>query len=152
MELPNDTLQPAPTESIIDDSPIVSPQQRETDFNRAFSWHGKEINFSIASELYYRELRAHMNAPPLASYNTMADFSAEAPRVLYCAHQTAQTIRVLRMFPPAQQIEAYDQWVEVNIAIHELNEAAKVAQEIQDAIARARTQPADSGDIDGAGN
>lgn len=142
-----------PAGSLVDPASQVTEAQREQDFNRVFVWHGKELTFSIASEIYYRELRVHMNAPPLGSYATMADFAAEAPRVLYCASQTAQSIRLLRLFSPLQQIEAFDAWAEKNIAFHELDAATELAREIQDAITRARTQPADDGEeVDGLGN
>jgi len=152
MELPQDDNPQPQAESLVDSAPLITAKQREDDFNRVFAWHGREISFTIASELYYRELRAHMNAPPLASYNTMGDFAAEAPRVLYCAHQSAQALRILRLLSPMQQLAAYDEWIQKNIGIHELDQAAKVANEIQEAITRARTQPADTEEIDSAGN
>lgn len=135
-----------------DVAPLITAAQRETDFNRLFAWHGKEITFSIASELYYRELRVHMNAPPLGAYGTLGDFAAEAPRVLYCAHQTAQSLRLLRLLSPLDQMAAYDEWLNKNIALHEIDAAAKLANEIQEAITRARTQPTEGEDLDGPGN
>lgn len=156
MILPTDTppaLPPPGSDDIIDTDPIITPQQREADFNKLFTWRNKEITFSIASELYYRELRVHMNAPPLGSYATMADFTAEAPRVLYCSHFNAAQLRAFRMLPPDVQVERYDHWVQQNIAFHELELAAKVAEEINAAVMRARTQPMETGDaIDGLGN
>ncbi len=106
-----------------DPAPLVSAEQRDADFNRVFAWHGREIAFSLMSEIYYRELRAHMNAPALGSYATLGDFAAEAPRVLYCAHLDLPAIRSLRLLPPPQQIEVFDVWVEKNIALHELHAA-----------------------------
>lgn len=155
-ELPDDstltTAAPPPAGNLAD-APRTSAQQREDDFNRVFSWHGREISFSIASELYYRALRAHLNMPPLGSYQTLADFSAEAPLVLYCAHFRAADLRALRLLAPEDQVAAFDAWVESNIGIHELNAATQLAQEINAAIARARTTPHDTGDkVDGLGN
>lgn len=154
MLIPTDSPSSSPpADCLTDTDSTVTDEQRESDFHRVFAWHGKELTFSIASELYYRELRAHMNAPPLGSYATMADFSAEAPRVLYCASQTSQSIRLLRLLMPLQQIEAFDAWAEQNIAMHELDAAAELAKDIQAAITRARTQPADDGEeVDGLGN
>lgn len=156
LSIPTDTPPPASSpgpDDIVDTAPIITPQQREKDFNKLFTWRGKEITFSIASELYYRELRMHMNAPPLNSYVYMADFAAEASRVLYCCHFNAAQLRALRMLDPKEQIERYDAWAEANIAFHELDRAAEVAQQINDTIARARTQPMETGDpIDSLGN
>lgn len=153
MTLPPDS--PPPPVAVITDPgpPPVSDEQRAADFHRVFTWRGKEIAFTIASELYYRELRVHTNAPPLSSYQTMGDFAAEATRVLYCAHQSAKQIRALRSLPVPVQVELFENWVEANIALHELDAAAELAQQINDTIARARTQPVETGDsIDGAGN
>lgn len=153
MNLPTDPPPVADaTASLTDSAPLITAQQREDDFNRTFAWHGREVALTLASELYYRELRAHMHAPALGSYATLGDFAAEAPRVLYCAHQTRETLRVLRLLPPQQQIEVYDTWVEANIAVQELDAAAQLAEDINAAIARARTQPVEDSDLDGPGN
>ena len=164
MLLPTDTtpspvsqaasLSGSPDDNYLDTAPLVTPEQREADFNKLFAWHGVEIAITIASELYYRELRAHMNAPALGDYVTQYDRDAEAPRILYCAHLKAADIRRLRLLSPFEQIELYDTWVEKNIPLHELRAAGKLADDMLDVIHRARTQPAESGDdpIDGAGN
>ena len=151
MELPPDppiTAAPVVPEIIID----TPPPDREADFNRVFAWHGREVAITIVSELYYRELRAHGNAPALGDYVTQYDRDAEAPRLLYCAHLNAATIRQLRLLSPEQQLEKLDAWTAGNIQLHELRAAGKLADEMINAIHRARTQPADSEHLDGPGN
>lgn len=158
MQLPTDPPPPpvAPDANITDTAPpSVTAKQRSDDFNRIFTWRGHEIAITIAGELYFRELRTHCNAPPLGSYTTSADFSAEATRILYCAHLSLGMIRRLRTLPADLQIQAWEEWIEKNILFHEINAAIDLAQEMQQCIARARTQPADTGSgdaIDGAGN
>ena len=129
-----------PGGNLSDPPPLVTDEQRETDFNRPFAWRGQEINFSIFSEIYYRELRTLMNAPPLGDYITEADFGAEAPRVVYCAALTQPQMRALRLKSAERQIEAFDQWVEKNIAFHELDRIIGLAQQINVVANRARTQ------------
>ncbi len=160
MLLPADTNEPPPpftpalpAGNLIDALPPVTAQQREDDFNKPFVWREKEINFSIASELYYRELRAHMNAPQLWSYQTLGDFAAEAPRVLYCASLTAAEIRKLQLLDQEDQIKKYSEWVEANITLAELTAASELAQRINAAVARARSKPAaGEGELDSLGN
>ncbi len=159
MQLPPDTPHPsqptaAPLSNLSDGPPPVTPQQREADFHRVFAWRGQPLNFSVASEGYYRHLRVTMNAPPLASYQTLADFTAEAPRVLYCSALTAAQIQSLYLMPQETQVAFYTQWVEKNIRLDELDAAARLATDINETIHRARTQPmeSDEGDIDGMGN
>lgn len=155
MDLPETPAPPPPSVPIIsaDPAPLITSDQRETDFHRLFAWHGTEIALTLAGEFYYRELRAHMNAPPLGSYQTMADFTPEAMRILYCAHLDQKTARALRLLPPFRQIELFDAWVESNVKIHEIDAAAKLADEMQAVIARARTTPAETNDdLDGMGN
>lgn len=155
---PEDTPPPPPPPApgnLIDTPPppLVEPQQREDDFNRVFAWHQREIKFSIAAELYYRDLRVRCGAPPFHDYETVGDFTPEACRILYCAHLDAATIRRLRLQSPEDQLRILDEWTEKNIAPHEFDAAVTLAMEINAAISRARTRPAESGDnIDGAGN
>ncbi len=134
--------------------PPVTSQQRSADFNKRFSWRGKELVFSVAGEIYYRELRTHMNAPELYAYKTLGDFTSEAPRVLYCSSLSAKEIRSLQILPAEKQIECYGAWVESNIKLNELIRAAEVASEINAAIARARTEPleTDGDEVGSMGN
>jgi hypothetical protein len=159
MNIPTDTPPPSPPPSLplgnlTEEAPPVTADQRAADFTKAFIWKTKELIFSVFSEMYYRTLRMHMNAPPLGSYQTLGDFTAEAPRVLYCASLKAKDIRALQVFPVEIQIEQFEDWVEKNILFHELIRAAELAKEINAAIARARTQPLENGEdeIDGMGN
>jgi hypothetical protein len=153
MLLPSDPPTPtAPSANLIDTAPLIDPEQREKDFHRVFSWHDKEIALTLASELYYRELRVHGNAPALGSYDTLADFAPEAARVIYCAHLTPESIRALRITPPHIQLAAFDAWVEKNIGLHELNEAVTTAREMNECIARARFHTATGGTVEGPGN
>jgi len=139
--------------NLIDTAPLIDPQQRENDFNRVFAWHGKEISITLVSELYYRELRVHGNAPALGSYDTQADFAPEAMRVIYCAHLSPENIRSLRLMSAPLQLAAFDAWVEKNIALHEVNEATLLARQMNECVARARARVAESdGGIDGSGN
>ena len=154
--IPEDPPSTAPVNpaagTLIDTAPATAAQ-REHDFTRLFVWHGREIRFSLAAELYYRELRAHTNAPALGDYITQFDADAEAPRILYCAHHSAAELRALRLLPPITQVERYDAWVEQNISLAEFLAAARVARELMEAITRARSVPAATGDEpDGAGN
>ena len=152
LHLPDDPPATATNGNLIDHAPLIDPAQRETDFNRVFVWRDKEIAITLASELYYRELRTHMNAPRLDSYETRGDFAPEAARVIYCAGLNAQTIRKLRMLPPQDQITAHDQWVAQNITIAELDAAAELAEQMQQCINRARAHSATGETVDGAGN
>lgn len=155
MHLPTD---PAPTTSpppvnLTDTAPLITAEQRETDFNRLFAWHGVEIAITLANELYYRELRVHMNAPALGSYDTMGDFAPEAARVIYCAHLEAAAIRQLRLMSAELQIAMHDAWVLKNIALHEIAAVSRLAQEMQECVARARASVLPTGDsVDGSGN
>jgi len=160
MILPESTNEPPPpftpiipAGNLVDAPPPATAQQREDDFNKPFVWRDSEINFSVASELYYRELRTHMNAPPLGDYLTEADFGAEAPRVVYCAALTRAEMRALRLRSAERQIEAFDQWVERNIQFHEIDRIIALAQQINVVANRARTQPT-AGDegLDSLGN
>jgi len=153
MHLPTDPpTQTAPTENLIDTAPLIDHSQRETDFSRVWAWRGKELAISLASEMYYRELRTHMNAPRLDSYETRGDFAPEAARVIYCAGLNAAEIRHLRLQPPHQQIALHDAWVEKNIAIAELDAAAEIAEQMQQCINRARAHSATGESVDGSGN
>ena len=154
MHLPTDDPTPsAAPGNLIDTAPLIDPAQREADFNRVFAWRGKEIAITLASELYYRELRVHGNAPALGSYDTQADFAPEAMRVLYCAHLTPEAIRNLRLMPAALQLAAFDAWVIKNIEIHEINAATVIARDMNECVARARARVAETGDsVDGSGN
>jgi len=155
MNLPTDTeAQPPPRKlpSLADLPPPVTAAQRETDFNRVFTWRSQQIAITLINELYYRDLRVHMNAPPLGSFQTMGDFATEATRIIYCAHLSLDTIRVLRLQPPVNQIKLFDDWVAQHISFAELEAAAVLAQDMQDVITRSRSQPAEGSDIDGAGN
>lgn len=127
---------------------------READFNRTFTWRGKPLAITIAGEMYYRDLRTLCAAPALSSYQTLGDFAPEASRVLYCASLDYRSIQDLRRLPSHLQVEAWEQWVEKNIAFNELDLAARTAQDMQQVIARVRTRPLDTdGDtIDGSGN
>lgn len=152
MHLPTDDPQPAAPGNLIDTAPLIDPAQRESDFNRVFAWRGKEIAITLASELYYRELRTHMNAPRLDSYETRGDFAPEAMRVIYCAHLTPLAIRNLRLWPAPLQIAAFDDWVAKNIEIREIDDAAALAEQMQQCINRARAQNATGDEVDGSGN
>jgi hypothetical protein len=154
MHLPTDpTPSPPPSENITDLAPLITPEQRENDFNRLFAWHGVEIAITLANELYYRELRVHMNAPALASYDTMGDFAPEGARVLYCAHLDAASIRKLRLMSGEHQIAVHDAWVLKNIGIHEISAVSKLAQDMQECVARARASVMPTGEgVDGSGN
>lgn len=154
MHLPTEPPpKPAATGNLIDTAPLIDPAQREADFNRVFTWRGKEIAITLASELYYRELRVHGNAPALGSYDTQADFAPEAMRVLYCAHLTPENIRTLRLMSPPLQLAAFDAWVQKNIAMHEIMQATTIAREMNECVARARARVAETGDsVDGSGN
>ncbi len=159
MQLPPDIPLPIASPSSSDlgnltESPLpVTAQQREADFNRVFVWDGKQLSFSVASDGYYRHLRVTMNAPPLSSFQTMGDFTAEAPRVLYCSALTPLQIQGLYLLSPEEQVARYAQWVEENIPFHKLEAAAKLATEINAAIHRARSQPMEGeDDVDGLGN
>lgn len=151
MNLPSDSP-PAPPPTLPEVITDTPPVDREADFHRVFAWHGAEVKLTIAAELYYRELRAHGNAPALGDYVTQYDRDAEAPRLLYCAHLDAATIRKLRLLPPVQQLELLDVWTERNIPLHELRMAGHLADEMINAVHRARTQPAEGGEVDGVGN
>lgn len=160
MQLPADipTTNPPPSGldlgNLTEAPPPVTSQQREADFNRVFVWHGQRLNFSVASDGYYRQLRCTMNAAPLSSIQTIGDFTSEAPRLLYCSSLTAEQIQGLYLLPPEDQIARYMAWVKDNVQFHELEAAAKLGTEINAAIARARTQPmeTDAGEIDSMGN
>lgn len=159
MNLPEDIPSTAPKPTfplgnLVDEPAPITPQQRAADFIKTFVWRGKELIFSVASELYYRTLRMHMNAPVLGSYETLGDFTAEAPRVLYCASLTAKEIRVLQALPAEKQVDLHELWVQENILFHELLPAARLAREINEAIARALTQPMENEEeqLDGMGN
>jgi len=150
------TTPPAPAAAQdIHDTAATAAAQRETDFHRTFTWRGKTLALTVIGELYYRELRTHCMAPPLADYATLADYVPEAARLIYCASLDRKAISALRMQPPQQQVQSWEEWTERNIALHELDAVAQTAQEMQQAILRARTQPAaDDGEeqIDGVGN
>jgi len=159
MNLPEDIPSTAPKPTfplgnLVDEPAPITPQQRAEDFIKAFVWRGKELVFSVASELYYRTLRTHMNAPALNSYETLGDFGAEAPRVLYCASLTAKEIRVLQSLPAEKQVDLHELWVEKNILFNEILPAAKLAKEINEAIFRALTKPMENEEeqLDGMGN
>jgi hypothetical protein len=161
MLFPTDTTEPAPPftplalpdGNLSDPQPLATAEQREDDFNKPFVWRGNEITFSVASELYYRELRARMNAPSLNSYLSLGDFAPEAARVLYCASHDAKAIRKLQLLDSDDQLERYHTWVEANIQMHELTAASELARKINAAILRARTQPtAGEGQLDSLGN
>ena len=158
MQIPADNPPPpsaAPAlENLKDTVPPITAEQREEDFHKVFRWREKEITFSIAAEFYYRTMRMHTNAPPLSSYDTLADFAPEAALILYCASLNAPQTRVLRGMPAEEQIKRLDQWVEKNILINELDAAAAIANEMQVLIHRARAQPMETGEggIDGMGN
>jgi hypothetical protein len=153
MLIPSDPPTPAaPSANLIDTAPLIDPAQREKDFHRVFAWHGVELKITLANEMYYRDLRVRMNAPPLASYATMADFAAEAPRILYSASLDLATLRVLRLLSTEAQLMAYDAWVEKNIALHEMDAAATLADEMQQCINRARAHSATGETVDGSGN
>ena len=142
-----------PGGNLSDPLPLVTDEQREDDFTRPFVWRKKEVNFSVASELYYRELRARMNAPSLNSYLSLGDFAPEAARVLYCASHDSKAIRQLQLLDSDEQLERYHTWVETNIHMNELTAASELARKINAAIARARTQPTAGDDtLDGLGN
>lgn len=155
-DIPTDSAPPSSSElgNLTEAPPPVTSQQREADFNRVFAWNGQRLNFSVASDGYYRHLRCTMNAPPLSSFQTMGDFTAEASRLLYCSSLTAVQIQGLYLLPPEDQVALYATWVAENTKFHELEAAAKLGTEINAAIARARTQPmeTDAGDIDSMGN
>ena len=142
-DIPTTSAPPSSSElgNLTEAPPPVTSQQREADFNKRFVWRGNELTFSVAGEIYYRELRTHMNAPELFAYKTLGDFTSEAPRVLYCSSLSAKDIRSLQLLPAEKQIERYGVWVEANIKLNELIAAAELASEINAAIARARTQP-----------
>jgi len=159
MQLPPDIPSPSPAASsselsnLTEAPPPVTPAQREADFTQPFVWHGERLNFSVASDGYYRHLRVTMNAPPLASFQTLGDFTSEAPRVLYCSALSAAKIQSLYLLPPEKQVACYTSWVEENIQMHELEAAAELATKINETIYRARSQPMETEkDIDGLGN
>lgn len=155
MHLPTDdpaSSSQQPAANLTDTAPLITAEQRETDFNRVFAWRGHELKITLANELYYRDLRVRMNAPPLAAYATMADFAAEAPRILYSASLDVSALRVLRLLPTDAQLMAYDAWVEKNIALHEMDAASTLADEMQQCINRARAHSATGDTVDGSGN
>ena len=159
MNLPEDIPPPAPKPALplgnlVDEPAPITPQQRAADFSKRFVWHDRELTFSIASEFYYRDLRTHLNAPPLHTYRTMGDFSPEAGRVLYCCSLSPEEIAALQLLPPAKQIQHLNRWVEANITFAELLEAAELANQINAAITRALTKPMENEEeeIDGMGN
>lgn len=159
MTLPEDhpPALPAPSqpgENLVDTAPIVTHEQRENDFNRVFLWRGKEIKYTLAGEIFYRDFRTLMGAPGLWDYKTEGDFFPEACRVLFCASFTAAELRKLRCLDQASLLQFFDEWCEKNIAFHEAEKAVALAREINDAIMRARTQPAEDaeGGLDGMGN
>lgn len=152
--LPTDDPLPVapPLTSLADTPPLITPEQRNADFNRVFHWHGREIALTIASELFYRDFRVRCGAPPLADYETAGDYIPEACRILYCAHLDAAACRQLRMLSPEDQMRHHDDWVAANIQRHEFTAAVTLAMDINATLHRARTQPAEGSDVDGVGN
>jgi len=134
---------------------LVTEEDRVADFVTEHTWRGQPISFTIASELYYRDLRAMQHAPALGSYLTDGDYFPEAVRTLYCAHLSLDHIRALRRLSHEEQAECLEQWTMGNITLPERSLAVKTAQAIHAAITRASTIPMDSAttdNLDGLGN
>lgn len=153
MLLPSDPpTHTAPDENLIDTAPLIDSTQRETDFHRVFVWKNRELKITLANEVYYRELRAHMNAPRLDSYKTKGDFAPEACRILYCSALSAADISVLRRCSERDQIAAHDQWIAQHITLADLDDAADLAEQMQQCVHRARAHSTTGDTVDGAGN
>jgi hypothetical protein len=153
MILPSDPPTPAaPSANLIDTAPLIDPAQREKDFHRVFAWKKRELKITVINETYYRELRAHMNAPRLDAYKTKGDFAPEAARVLYCSALSAAEIALLRRCSEQDQIAAHDQWVAQNITLADLDDAADLAEKMQQCVHRARAHSTTGETVDGAGN
>lgn len=133
----------------------VTPAQRAADFSAVFAWHGQEVKITVASELYYRELRTHMSAPALGDVVCDADFGPDDARVLYTAWLSLQEIMALRLLQPVLQVKHHLEWVNEHITtLRDLDEARALVSRMREAVDRARSEPITAGgqQIDGVGN
>lgn len=154
MNLPTDTDSPlAPDADYTDPAPLITPQQREDAHRKEWQWRGRPLQpWSLEREIFWRNLRAHDEAPAIASYQTIPDFLPEAVRILWIASLTDANLRHVRQLVPSVQREVCDAWFVKNIALHESFEVARIGHEIYEAVALQRTRPIDEpADVDGLG-
>lgn len=153
MQLPTDPPSNiAPDLSLTDAAPSVTDAQRERAHRREWTWRGKPLHpWSLEREIFWRELRAHEEAPAIASYQTIPDFLPEAVRILWIASATDDALRALRQLTPEAQRITCVTWAAKNITLEESFDASRIGHEIYEAVALQRTRPLETQEVDGLG-
>lgn len=155
MILPTDTppaLPPPGPDDIIDDIPIVTDQQREQAHRSHFHWMGKTLHpWSLEREIFWREFRAHMQAPEIALCKTVNDFLPEALRIMWVASMSQQEIEQARHLTIMAQSALQSKWSSQNVTLRTAGAAAELGYSMWESVQLMRTQSMEGPEWDGLG-
>lgn len=155
MILPTDTppaLPPPGSDDIIDTDPIITDEQREKAHRSHFQWNGNALNpWSLEREIFWREFRAHIQAPEIALYKTVNDFLPEALRIIWVASLSQQEIEQARHLTIMAQVALQTKWSNQNVTLHTAAAAAELGYSMWESVQLMRTQALENPQWDSLG-